>query len=246
MGDKVPGRAWASWSGKVHHMNSFLDFLVRLNPLIQALTLIALIIYVWKTWSMADATSKAARASEKSTFEMRLAREEQSKPRVVCYFEHNRRRRQTYDLVIRNYGKSAAFNVNLVFAPQLERYGAKGLPPLKEKLFKIMAPGYEWRTLWDSFPGSDKSLMPDQFIANISFDWDNPRKHETYETHFDIKSLIGTNWLNEISIEDSLREIAGSVKNILDDDSLQEIAESVKNVAKALEKQAKAKRYRDA
>jgi hypothetical protein len=227
-------------------MNSFLDFLVRLNPLIQTLTLIALIIYVWKTWSMADATSEAASASAETIREMRLSREEQAKPKVVCYFEHNTRRRQTYDLVIRNYGNSAAFNVNLAFSPQLERYGAKGLPALKEKHFRMMAPGYEWRTFWDSFPGTDMSKTPDQFVANITFDWDNQRKRETYETHFDIKSLIGTNWLGETSIEDSLQEIAKSVEAVRDDDSLREIAEGIKNVAKALEKQAKAKRYRGA
>ena len=224
-------------------LNWLLGLLFRLNPLIQALTLIALVIYVWKTWSMADATSKAARASEKSIREMRLSREEQAKPKVVCYFEHNERRRQTYDLVIRNYGDSAAFNVSLVFSPQLERYGATKLPPLKGKTFQIMAPGYEWRTFWDSFPGSDTSLMPDEFIASVSYDWDEPQKHETHDVRFDIKSLMGRTWLPESTVEDSLQEIAEGVKNALDDDSLREIAESVRSVAKALEKQAKAKRY---
>ena len=240
------GPVRASWSGKVRHMNSFLDFLLRLNPLIQALTLIALIVYVWKTWSMADATSKAARASEKSISEMRLSREEQAKPKVVCYFEHNERSRQTYDLVMRDHGNSAAFNVSLVFSPPLERYVARKLPAVKGKTFHIMAPGYEWRTFWDSFPGSDESLIPDEFIANVSYDWDSPQKHETYEVHFDIKSLMGRNWLGETTVEDSLREIAGNLKNILDDDSLQEIAASLRNVSKTLEKQAKAKRYRGA
>jgi uncharacterized protein YoxC len=227
-------------------MNSFLDFLLRLNPLIQALTLIALIIYVWKTWSMADATSKVACASEKSICEMRLSREEQAKPKVVCYFEHNRARSHAYDFVIKNCGYSAAFNVRLVFSPQLERYRPSMIQPVKEKTFKIMAPGYEWRTFWDSFPGQDKSLMPDEFIANVSYDWDNPQKHETYEVHFDTKSLMGKMWRRENTVEDSLQEIAETVKNISNDHSLQEIAESVKTVAKALEKQTKAKGYRGA
>ncbi len=226
-------------------MNTFLDLLVRLNPLIQALTFVALIIYVLKTWSMADATSKAARASEKSIDEMRLAREEHSKPKVVCYFDHHTRKRQIYDLVIKNCGNSAAFNVKLVFSPQLERYGARGLPALKEKRFRVMAPGYEWRTFWDSFPGTDISKTPDEFIANVTFDWDSGRRHEAYDTDFDVKSLIG-HWIDETSVEDSLQEIAKSVEAVRDDDSLREIAEGIKNVASALEKRAKAKRYRDA
>jgi hypothetical protein len=210
-------------------MNTFLEFLLRLNPLIEALTLTALIVYVCKTWSMADAASRAARASADTIHEMRLSREEQAKPKVVCYFEHNESRRQTYDLVIRNYGNSAAFNVKLVFSPELERYGATRLPPLKGKTFQIMAPGYGWRTFWDSFPGSDKSSMPDEFVASVSYDWDAPRKHETYQVRFDIKSLMGITWLPGTTIEESLREIA----------------ESAKSVASALEEQAEAKRHRD-
>jgi hypothetical protein len=224
-------------------MKTILDLLNQLNPLIQAATFIALTLYVWKTWNMADATSKAAAASEKSISEMRLAREEQSKPKVVCYFEHHARKRQIYDLVIRNCGNSAAFNVKLVFSPQLERYGARGLPPLKEKQFRIMAPGYEWRTFWDSFPATDRSIAPDQFIANITFDWDSGRKHEAYEANFDIKSLIGF-WVGETSVEDSLQQIAKSIEARPDDDSLVEIVQSVKNIANILEKQARATRYR--
>ena len=175
---------------------------------------------------------------------MKFAREEQSKPKVVCYFEHNSGTRQAYDLVIRNYGRSAAFNVNLAFSPELQHYGTGALRSLKEKHFRIMAPGYEWRTFWDSFPGTDMSRTPDEYIATVTFDWDNDRKHERYETHFDIKSLIGKAWLEKTSIEESLQQIAKSIEASLDEDSLVEIAQGVKNIANALEKQAKATRYR--
>jgi hypothetical protein len=40
--------------------------------LVQILTLIAIGIYVWKTWTMAEATRKAALASEKTLKEMGL------------------------------------------------------------------------------------------------------------------------------------------------------------------------------
>lgn len=196
-------------------MKPVLDILGQLNPLFQAATLIALIIYVWKTWSMASATSKAALASEASIREMRLSREEQAKPKVVCYFEHNKTSKRTYDFVIKNCGNSTAFNVRLVFSPQLERYVPGRIQGgLKEKTFKLMAPGYEWRTFWDSFPGSDESLIPDEFIANISYDWDKQQQHEAYEVFFDIKSIRGNMWLSETTIEDSLKEIAKSIKDI--------------------------------
>jgi hypothetical protein len=104
-------------------MKTSLEFLVQLNPIFQFLTLIALIAYVWKTWTMASATSKAARASEESIREMRLSREEQAKPKVVCYCERNKTSRRFFDFVIKNYGNSTAFNVRLVFSPQLLWYG---------------------------------------------------------------------------------------------------------------------------
>ena len=187
------------------NQNAFLDFLCQWNPLIQAFTLIALIIYVWKTWSMASATSKAARASEKSLCEMKLSREEHAKPKVVCYFEHNSTSRRTYDLVIKNYGNSAAFNVSLVFSPPLERYGQTKILPVEEKTFKIMAPGYEWRTFWDSFPDSDGLSMPDEFLANVSYEGDNPRKPEKSEVSFDIKSQMGMKWIGGPTVEESLK-----------------------------------------
>lgn len=118
-----------------------------------------------------------------------------------------------------------------------------------------MAPGYEWRTLWDSIPVPEKSIIPDEHVASVEYDWDTPQKHEAYEVRFDSRSLLGTAWLGEASIEDSLQEIAESIKGVPSDElvreflntvtegPLQELALSVKDIAKTLEKQAKAKRY---
>jgi hypothetical protein len=114
-------------------------------------------------------------------------------------------------LVIKNYGNSAAFNVSLVFSRPLERYGQTKISPVEEKTFKIMAPGYEWRTFWDSFPDSDGLSMPDEFLANVSYEWDNPRKSEKSELSFDIKSLMGMKWIGGPTIEESLQKIAESV-----------------------------------
>jgi len=228
-------------------MNAFLDLLGQWNPLIhavsliiQAVTLIAVIIYVWKTWSMASATSKAARASEESIREMRLSREEQAKPKVVCYCERNKTSRRFFDFVIKNYGNSTAFNVRLVFSPRILWYG---LGKVDEKTFKVMPPGYEWRTFWPPHPVSDHYSIPDEFTANITYEWDNPLKHEEYVVGFDIKSLMGSGSIGETTMEDTLQRIAEIIKDIANEDSLQEIAKSVKEIAKLLEKQARAKRH---
>lgn len=156
-------------------MEVALRLLRQWEPAIEAATLIAVIVYVWKTWSMAR--------------EMRLSREEQSKPYIVCYFEHNKDARNCYDFVIKNFGNSMAFDVRLVFLPELTR-----LIPynrLKEKTFKALAPGCEWRTYWDSFVGRNPSI-PDQFVSQVSYRWGPHRKLQEYEVSFDSSSLMGT------------------------------------------------------
>ncbi len=221
-------------------MRPILDFLAQLNPLIQSLTFIALIAYVWKTWAMASATAKAARASEGSIEEMKLSREEQARPRVICYFEHNRAERRFSDFIVKNFGNSTASNVGLVFSPQLHMYG-QGM--LGEKTFKIMPPGYEWRTVWAEFPINSSSLKRDEFTAHISYDWGNPVRHEAYEVAFDIKSIKGTSSLAQTSVEDALQGIAAAVTQAANARSLEEIATNLKEIAKALQKQAKGRRY---
>jgi len=200
-------------------------FLSELNPVFQLLTLAALIVYVWKTWTMAR--------------EMKLSREEHAKPQVLCYFEHNKSSRRMCDLVLKNFGNSTAFNVRFVFSPQLQSHS---LGTVAEKSLRIMPPGYEWRTFFSSFLVRDYSAGSEGYTACITYDWDTPRKHESYETVFDIKSLPGTLWVDQPTLEDALQELAEVIRNRTNENSLQEIAESVEDIAKTLGKQAKVKR----
>ncbi|HUY15424.1 MAG TPA: hypothetical protein VMX16_17610 [Terriglobia bacterium] len=175
-------------------MKTVLDILGQWQPGIEVATLVAVIIYVWKTWSMVS--------------EMKLSREEQSKPSVVCYFEHNKKVMRAYDLVIKNFGKSMASDVKLVFSPQLR--GDSSQSQLSEKTFKAMAPGYEWRTFWDSFLSRDPSA-PDEFIAKVTYRWGPHKKLEEYDVSFDIKSLMGVRWVGGTTIEESVEAIAKSI-----------------------------------
>ena len=52
----------------------------------QILTLVALVIYVWKTWEMASATRRAAEASAAAVREAIDARLEALAPRILVYF----------------------------------------------------------------------------------------------------------------------------------------------------------------
>jgi hypothetical protein len=182
-----------------------LEWLDRLNPLIQAATLVAVIVYVWKTSQMARATRDAANASKSSLREMELSREQEVRPYVICYFE-SVRGTSFFEFVIRNTGRSIAFNVSLKFTPELKYYGSAQMPPLAFKEFTAAPPGFEWRTFMGSFIDLDLNAVPDTFSANVaySYAWGQGQKADQYVLPFDLKSLRGKYYLSRTPIEVSL------------------------------------------
>jgi len=87
--------------------------------IIQIVTLIALIIYVAKTWEIASASTKSTKVSEGILKEMKESRDTEVAPYVVVYFDIPYGKHLIY-LVIKNIGKSVANNVKLVFQPSLK------------------------------------------------------------------------------------------------------------------------------
>ena len=123
--------------------------------IVQILTLVAIVIYVWKTWTMADATRKAAIASEKALSEMRLTREEENRPFVMIYFQTGLDG-TTVDLLIRNIGKLPAKNVTFEFDRRLEQGDWNWSSPISESpKFKngiaVLPPNLEMREFFAGF-----------------------------------------------------------------------------------------------
>lgn len=196
-------------------MNAILDLLATLSPAIQTFTLLALVVYVWKTWQMAKATSAAANASEGSLREMRLSREQQIQPYVICHF-HDIPSSKSFELVIANIGATMAFDVEIAFEPQLQDYNP-GHPArtLAKKTFKALAPQYHWRSLWGSFIGMDEAAVPDEFTAHVSYRWGRNRRHEEYDLSFDLKSLMGKRYFQlPPTAEESLAVIAAKLTDL--------------------------------
>lgn len=179
-------------------MQAALDILRQWQPGIEAATLVAVIIYVWKTWSMAH--------------EMKLSREETSKPSVICYFEHNSEVFNCFDFVVKNYGHSAAIDVELIFNPELRGDFGQRMP---NKIFKLMPPGYEWRTLWDSFVRlHNDPTAPNGYTATVSYHWGHHKKHEEFGVSFDIKSIGHRHRLGVVTAKESLEKIAQGIEEI--------------------------------
>lgn len=102
-----------------------------------------------------------------------LAREldvERAQPYVVVFTEASEATNLAIDLVIKNFGPTAAKNVRVSLEPWPERAerdddGARvGIP-----VFPVLAPGQEWRTSWVWAPDRKQSGLPDRHEGTVTF-----------------------------------------------------------------------------
>ena len=139
--------------------------------IVQIGTLIALIIYVIKTWQIASATMKSAEVSKQTLKEMKDSRDQEVAPYLVAYFDIPYGK-YWIDLVIKNVGKSVAENVKLEFQPPLEnsKGGKINDTSLIREGIGSMPPGYEVRTFFDSTSSYfNKSELPLTYKAKVSY-----------------------------------------------------------------------------
>ena len=120
---------------------------------VQIGSLVALVVYVIKTWEMASATRKSAAGMQASVEEMRKSRELEMAPYIVVFIDVNIKRSAFY-LVIRNTGKTAANNLKISINPPLySSFTAQGHNINEYKFltdgFKTFPPHYEFRIEYD-------------------------------------------------------------------------------------------------
>jgi len=196
-------------------MSPLLNSLTQIAPLIQFLTLVALVVYVWKTWAMASATEKSAAASQAALQEMRATREAESKPYIICHFATSISGKYL-DLVVRNIGRTMAFDVVVQFNPPITRLvidDETGV--LKTKRFAAMPPGFEWRWRAGSPLFGDPNASVELFEADVRYTWSFSRDPEQYKLSFDAKSLSGGRFTNQTLPIEFLESIAGSLEELL-------------------------------
>lgn len=120
-------------------------------------------------------------------------RHEQAQPYVVAYIESSAAGTWIYDLVVRNFGATAAHDVSLDISPAPRRSidekrrknsdagqlsdadqqsDAQQQPDenvwLPDRI-PVLVPGQEWRTLWDTGLSRVKSDLPDHHDATITY-----------------------------------------------------------------------------
>lgn len=104
-----------------------------------------------------------------------------SEPYVAVMLEPNVHFRELAELVIKNYGSTAAHGIEVVFTPAAVRVDRGG--PGKTKPLKVpspiptLVPGQEWRTTWDMGKEHKRSKLPDQYSVTVTYKGLRWRKH---------------------------------------------------------------------
>lgn len=73
------------------------------------------------------------------------------------------------DIVIKNYGQTAAYDVKIDIDPWPRRAVGGDEEVEMPVVIPFLAPGQEWRTLWDGFIQRSSSELPDHHVAKVSY-----------------------------------------------------------------------------
>src|SRR6185312_1374982 len=109
----------------------------------------------------------------------REARVEEMRPHVAMYMEPHASDWHLIELVVRNFGKTAAYDVRFSFVnpPTVGQYESEhdGLVNVGElalpSTIPALAPGQEWRTIWDSTLSRSEmgGSIEWQFVGNVKY-----------------------------------------------------------------------------
>lgn len=177
----------------------------------------------WAQWATAGIALGAAWFARGQVLEARRTRERVSAPDVVAYIDHNPKNWQWFDLVVKNFGQTPAYNVRLKVPPlPIPPYSDPDTGKRIAHLYipgsiAVLAPGQEWRTLWNSLTNLDQNEPPWQFVGSVEFD----------------QSITGGKPLppNPISLDANM---FWNMLRFADDNAAQKIADNIAAVASTL------------
>lgn len=142
--------------------------------IIQGLTLVALLVYVWKTATIASGTLDLVAETKRS-------RELLQRPRIVAYFDPN----ETFiaHIVVENVGAGAASDVTFSFDPPLQVTSERNNAALFFETSKFLGPGHRIAQPLDSWPEYFGAGLPRQYELTIRYRGvEDGLPHETVQT----------------------------------------------------------------
>jgi hypothetical protein len=146
--------------------------------------------------------------------EARATRKAVAQPNVVVYVEMNATEWRHLDLIVRNFGQTAAYSIKFEGLAHLDVVSSKNeLTGKTDTLYlpetiAVLAPGQEWRTVWDSVaareqyelrrtqhPELDLVELRNVFVGSVHFrdnqdqTYSNPIRLDT-NTFLDTRRLV--------------------------------------------------------
>lgn len=176
---------------------------------VQVLTLIALVIYVIKTWEMASATKQAAEVSRQTLEEMKESRDQEVAPYVVVHFELPFGKRWIY-LVVKNIGKSIAEDIRVEFTPPLRNTEGEKISNLAMIQHGIpsLPPNAEVRTFFDTTLEYFKHAeLPLAYDVKVSYAGGINATKRISDQVIDLSAHKGRIWVDEKGMHELVREV---------------------------------------
>lgn len=148
--------------------------------------------------------------------EARQLRIEQAQPYVVAYMEQNPNTPILMELVIRNFGTTAARNIRITSTPTIRRIdGDRAEDVWLPGEISILAPQQEWRTYWDSGATRTKdSVLADEnrHVVTLTYDGVKGTPQQDSESIIDWSAYVGGLYVDRKSVHHA----AKSLKTIAD------------------------------
>jgi len=147
--------------------------------------------------------------------ETKRLREEQAQPYVVVFMESSPAGEWLIDLVVKNFGSTAAHDVRVEFDPPLRRAAGEDGTVSVPASIAVLVPQQEWRTLWDTGIARADSDLPDHHVAKVRFSDSQRRELPTYEFVLDwgvVKARDVVTVYGSHHAATALREMAKEVK----------------------------------
>ena len=174
---------------------------------IQAATLVALVIYVVKTWQIANETRNAAQATAAATEESQKARMAAMAPRIMVYFSPEEI--QTAEIVMENVGLGTARNVVPRFEPALQTtFAVEGSTLFAETPKSVIPPKYRISHFIGNWPEYHRKDLPKSYKVRITYE--GVETGQKYETEF----LLDTQTLHRHAlVRKNMHDLVDEVEN---------------------------------
>jgi hypothetical protein len=145
-------------------------------------------------------------------------RSEQAQPYVVVYTEESPAGPTNIDLVIKNFGSTAAIDVRVTFSAPLESAVLEEYSPIQTpEVIPVLVPGQEWRTFWDTTQARDAaSDLPSKYTAEVAFKDSHDKESFRFRFELDWRVLIDRGFVQVYTHHDGVRALR-DISKVLND-----------------------------